>query len=67
MAIQTLCGIAKRGKSEPARVQAATVLIERGWGKAPQVHSGEDGGDIRITIRQIIAGQPEPPKEEDPK
>jgi hypothetical protein len=28
-----------------------------GWGKAPQPHTGEDGKDIRITIRQIVEGK----------
>jgi hypothetical protein len=36
-----------------ARVQAASVLLDRGWGKAPQAHVGEDDQDIRVTIRQI--------------
>jgi hypothetical protein len=30
------------------------MLLDRGWGKAPQPHSGEDDKDIRITIRQIV-------------
>jgi hypothetical protein len=34
---------------------AAGMLLDRGWGKAPQVHSGEDGGSIQVIIRQIIA------------
>jgi hypothetical protein len=38
-----------------ARVIAIKELFDRGWGKAPQQLTGEDGGDIRITIRQIIA------------
>jgi hypothetical protein len=38
-----------------ARVAAAGILLDRGWGKAPQSHVGEDDGDIRITIRQIVA------------
>jgi hypothetical protein len=36
-------------------VQAASVLLlDRGWGKPPQAHTGEDDKDIRVTIRQII-------------
>jgi hypothetical protein len=43
-------------------VSAASALLDRGWGKAPQPHSGEDGGDIRITIRQILeSGDKEEP------
>jgi hypothetical protein len=37
-----------------ARAFAANSLLDRGWGKAPQQLVGEDGGDIRIVIRQII-------------
>jgi hypothetical protein len=38
-----------------ARVQAANVLLDRGWGKAPQAHTGEDGeGEIKIVIRRLI-------------
>jgi hypothetical protein len=40
--------------SAAARVQAASVLLDRGWGKPPQAHVGEDGQDIRVTIRQIV-------------
>jgi hypothetical protein len=35
-------------------VAASQALLDRGWGRPPQVHSGEDGGDLRITIRQIV-------------
>jgi hypothetical protein len=36
-------------------VQAIGLLLDRGWGKAPQPHTGgEDGKDIHVTIRQII-------------
>jgi hypothetical protein len=54
LSVQTLAGIARNGSSEQARVSAASALLDRGWGKAPQVHSGEDGGSIRVIIRQII-------------
>ena len=37
-----------------ARVQAANILLDRGWGKPPQAHTGEEGGEIRVVIRQII-------------
>ena len=32
------------------------VVVHRGWGRAPQPRAGEDGGDIRVTIRQIVEG-----------
>ena len=45
---------ASKGAQAGARVAAATALLDRGWGKAPQQLTGEDGGDIKIIIRQII-------------
>jgi hypothetical protein len=36
-----------------ARVQAANILLDRGWGKPSQAHTGADDKDIRVTIRQI--------------
>ena len=54
LSIQTLAGIARNSTSDQARVSAAQALLDRGWGKAAQVHSGEDGGDIQVVIRQII-------------
>jgi hypothetical protein len=60
VALDTLSGIAKSGKQEAARVSAAAILLDRGWGKAESVHkhTGADGeGDIRITIRQIVEGR----------
>ena len=54
-AVASLAGIATNGESEAARVAACAVLLDRGWGKAPVTHTGEDGeGDIRVTIRHII-------------
>jgi hypothetical protein len=54
-ALRTLVGVAGNSESDSARVAAALGLLDRGWGKAPQAHTGPDGeGDIRVTIRQII-------------
>lgn len=51
LAINTLAAIARRSKSDTARVQASSYLIERGWGKAIQPHAGEDGeGPIVVEI-----------------
>jgi hypothetical protein len=30
------------------------MLLDRSWGKAVQPHTREEGGDIRVVIRQII-------------
>jgi hypothetical protein len=35
-------------------VSAAVALLDRGWGKPPQAITGEDGGELRITIRQLV-------------
>jgi hypothetical protein len=35
-------------------VSAAGILLDRGWGKAPQALSGEDGGGIQVIIRSIV-------------
>jgi hypothetical protein len=51
MAIRKLAGICQNGKSEAAQVSAAALLLERGWGKPPQSHTGEDGdGPIIVEI-----------------
>ena len=61
MAIKILAGIAKDGTNEGARVSAAVALLDRGWGKPPQTHTGEDGeGAISVTIRHIVEGRDAP-------
>jgi hypothetical protein len=67
MCIRQLCGIAQNGESEAARVSACAILLDRGWGKAEQLHTGEGGGDIRITIRQIVESSTTQPKVIDEK
>ena len=53
--IRHLAAIMRQREYSPAaRVQAANILLDRGWGKAIQPHTGEDSGDIRVVIRQII-------------
>ena len=62
LAIKILAGIAKDGTNEGARVAACGALLDRGWGKQAQMHTGEDGGDIQIVIRQIArSGDEEEP------
>ena len=52
-AIRTLAGIMRQKGAPPAaRVAAAGLLLDRGWGKAPQDLSVD--GEIRITIRKMI-------------
>jgi hypothetical protein len=37
-----------------ARIQAISILLDRGWGKPVQSHVGQDDGQIEVSIRQII-------------
>ena len=57
LAINTLSGIAGEGQSEAARVAAAGMLLDRGWGKSPQPVTGKDGEEpIEVIVRTIIEG-----------
>ena len=61
LAIRTLTGICgSKAAPAAARVAAANALLDRGWGKAPQAHSGEEGNDIEIVIRRLTASGEEP-------
>ena len=53
--VQTLGGICATSNSDSARVAAATALLDRGWGKPAQPHTGEDGGAIEIILRNLAA------------
>jgi DNA-binding beta-propeller fold protein YncE len=35
-------------------VSAASILLDRGWGKPTEPHTGEDDKDIHVTIRNIV-------------
>jgi hypothetical protein len=59
VAVKTLVGIAQSAKSPAAaRVSAASVLLDRGWGKPvqPTEHSGE-------VIQRVISGEPLTPEQ----
>jgi hypothetical protein len=58
MGLKVLAGIAAcEDQPAAARVSAVALLLDRGWGKAPQTHTGENGeSDVRITIRHIVEG-----------
>src|SRR3974390_2193703 len=60
-AINTLKGIMQQSDAPPAaRVAAACALLDRGWGKPPQAHTGADGeGAIQVTIRHLVEGMPD--------
>ena len=55
LAIRTLTGVCgSKAAPAAARVSAAQALLDRGWGKAAQPHTGEDDKDIQVTIRTIV-------------
>ena len=58
LCIKVLAGIVSQEALPPAaRVSAAGILLDRGWGKPPQAHTGENGeGNIRVIIRHIVEG-----------
>jgi hypothetical protein len=52
-AVRSLAAIMRQADAPPgARIQAIAILLDRGWGKPAQPHTGEDG-DVRVTIRNI--------------
>ena len=63
MCIKVLAGIVSQEAVPPAaRVAAAIHLLDRGWGKAPQTHTGENGdGNIRVIIRHMVDGREQEP------
>ena len=55
LAIRTLTGVCgSKAAPAAARVSAASALLDRGWGKAPQQHTGEGGKEIHVTLRKMI-------------
>ena len=57
LCIKVLAGIvSQEAVPSAARVSAAGILLDRGWGKPAQPHAGEEGKDIKITIRKMIGG-----------
>jgi hypothetical protein len=56
-ALNVLAAIMRTSDNHSARVAAAIHILDRGWGKAPQAHTGADGeGAIQVTIRHLIEG-----------
>lgn len=51
-----------RSDREKASVSAAIALLDRGWGKAPQVLTDEDGGPLQIIVRQFQLADDRTPK-----
>jgi hypothetical protein len=55
-AIQRLGGIVENSADEQAVARAASILLDRGYGKPNQPITGEDGGDITVVLRTITEG-----------
>jgi hypothetical protein len=56
-----MAGIQAEATPPGVRVAAIGMLWDRGWGKAPVTHSGENGeGAIKVVIRHIIEGRDAP-------
>ena len=55
-AFATLKLIAAKGRSEPARIAAATAILDRAYGKPRQAleHSGEDGGPVEMLVTHEV-------------
>ena len=59
--VRVLASIMRQPEHPPAvRVQAASILLDRGWGRVPQTHTADGEGNIRVVIRHILAGRDEP-------
>jgi hypothetical protein len=57
LCVKVLAGIVSQEAVPPAaRMSAASILLDRGWGRAPQPHAGEEGKDIKIVIRKMLGG-----------
>jgi len=52
--IALLYRLAQNVKTPPqARISAAGILLDRGYGKAPQAITGGDGGPLRTIVEHI--------------
>lgn len=50
-AINALVGILHNSTSDPAKVSAATAILDRGWGKPAQPVDGDgEGGPVQLTV-----------------
>lgn len=50
LALDALVHVAARGRSDAARTAAARELLDRGFGRSPQVVTGEGGGPVRVIL-----------------
>ncbi|MGH2375922.1 MAG: hypothetical protein ACRDIC_20930 [bacterium] len=50
VALKTLAQICEHGKSESARCNAASILLDRAYGRPRQAIEGVDGGPVKIEV-----------------
>ena len=54
-AVETIATAMRSGETHSVRIQAASALLDRGHGKAPQALTGEGGeGPLEIVVRSGI-------------
>lgn len=75
-ALNVLAGIMNEPEAQAsARVSAAQALLDRGWGKAPQVIAGDQENPVRVVLEaagvslegkfaRLISGRTEKPASE---
>ncbi len=61
-ALAALKSVALKGKSESARVAAATALLDRGYGRPRQAleHTGDGGGPVEVSIVHEVIDAADP-------
>lgn len=52
-AIGTLVEIARKGRSEPARVAAASAILDRAYGKPAQTVVGDPDNPVRVEVEDV--------------
>jgi len=60
--VRIVAGIVRAKETRDSdRLTGIAMLWDRGWGKAPQAHTGENGeGDIRVIVRHILDTRDKP-------
>jgi hypothetical protein len=54
-AIETVIHLMLHAQAESVRLKAAEVILDRGWGKAPQHIGGVEGGEpIQVYLKNFI-------------
>lgn len=56
-AIEILGGILENGEKEGDKISAAQILLDRGWGRAPQPLTGDPDDPIIVEIIQRVRAE----------